>query len=192
MLMTRTDDSMDKACQDLLDAFFERYPNDELRDQVGQVLVFLLGRDMAMRGAPGGWAGGIVYAVGGKGCGVPVVLNADLEKAFGTTMGTIRRRAEQIRQELGLNEPASIADIAPSEAFTLRDEANAICAYAFRNGPLERIHHEYGISQGDMKELMINASEHLAKLMARKQQSPEEYERFILDYHRKFCLRWER
>ena len=183
---------MDQACQDLLDAFFGRYPNDELRDQVGQVLVLLLGRDMALRGAPGGWAGGILYAIGGTGCGVPAVLNADIEEAFGSTMGTIRRRAEQIRQELGLSEPASIADIAPSEKFTLRDEANAICAYAFRNGPLERIHHEYGISQGDMKELMINASEHLAKLMALKQESPEEYDLFIRDYHCKFCRRWER
>jgi len=190
--MTATNEPMDKACQDLLDAFFERHPNDELRDQVGQVLALLLDRDMALRGVLGGWAGGIVYATGGTGCGVPGVMNSDLEKAFGVTMGTIRRRAGQIRRELVLNEPVSIANIAASEKFTLRDEANAICAYAFRNGPLERIHHEYGISQGDMKELMINASEHLAKLMAMKQESPEEYDRFIRDYHRKFCLRWER
>ena len=190
--MTATDEPMDNTCQDLLDTFFERYPNDELRDQVGQVLALLLDRDMALRGAPGGWAGGIVYATGGTGCGVPVVLNADLEKTFGTTMGTIRRRAEQIRQELGLNEPVSIADITPCEEFTLRDETNAICAYAFRNGPIEDIHADGRISDPEMKHLMINASESLAKLLAMKQDTPAEYDRFIRDYHRKFCRRWER
>lgn len=43
-----------------------------------------------------------------------------------------------------------------------------------------------------MKELMINASEHLAKMMAMKQQSPEEYDRFVRDYHAQFCQNWER
>jgi hypothetical protein len=62
--MTATDEPMDKTCQDLLDAFFESYPNDELRDQVGQILASLVGRGTAMAGAPSGWAGGIVYAVG--------------------------------------------------------------------------------------------------------------------------------
>jgi hypothetical protein len=38
---------------------------------------------------------------------------------------------------------------------------------------------------------MINASEHLAKLMAMKQQPPEEYDKFIRDYH-SYCPRWER
>ena len=51
---------------------------------------------------------------------------------------------------------------------------------------------EYNISQGDMKKLMINASEHLAKLIAMKRDAPTEYEASIRDYHRQFCLSWER
>ena len=35
---------------------------------------------------------------------MPGVMNADLEKAFGTTMGTIRKRAGQVKQGLDLTE----------------------------------------------------------------------------------------
>ena len=171
--MTATNEPMDKACQDLLDAFFEKYPNDELRDQVGKALTLLLGCDTALRGNPGGWAGGIVYATGSRGCGVPRVMNADLEKVFGAKMATIRKRAMQVKQVLGLDAPLSIQGIVPPREFTLRDEANAICAYAFRNGPVEDIHTDGRISDPEIKELMINASEHLAKLMAMKRDSQE-------------------
>jgi len=186
------DDPTNKTCRGLLDAFFERYPNDELRARAGEALSSLLGRDMAMGGAPGGWAGGIVYAVGGTGCGVPGVMNAALEAAFGTTMGTIRRRAEQIKNELDLDAPLATEGLPPCEEFTLRDEANTICAYAFRNGPIEDIHADGRISDEEMKHLMIKASESLAKLLAMKQDTSAEYDRFIRDYHRKFCRRWER
>jgi hypothetical protein len=167
------------ACAAMCSNFFEKFPNNDLRDLVSQTLLLLLKRQTDFPGEPGGWAGGVVSAVASKGCGVPGILNADLEKAFGTTMGTIRKRAAQVKRALELE-------------FTLRDEANTICAYAFRNGPLERIHHQYGISQSDMKEFMINASEHLAKLMAMKQQSPGEYDRFIRHFHSQFCSYWER
>ena len=46
------------------------------------------------------WAGGIVYAVGSRGCGVPNVFNRELEEAFGTKMSTIYKRAAQIRRLL--------------------------------------------------------------------------------------------
>ena len=174
----------EEACAKLYAGFFASFPDNDLRDLVNQALALLLMRQAEFPGAPGDWAAGIVYMVASRGCGVPGMLNADLEEAFETTMDTIRMRAEQIRRALGLD--------APPKEFTLRDEANAICAYAFRNGPLERIHEEYGISQSDMKEFVINASEHLAKLMAMKQQSPDEYDRFIRHYHGQFCLQWER
>jgi hypothetical protein len=190
--MKAHDRRFEGACAGFYIEFFEKYPNDDLRDLVSQALSLLLKRQTSFSGEPGSWAGGIVYAVGSGRCGVPGVMNADLEKAFGTTMATIRRRAEQVRQVLGEDVPVLLRGIAAPPEFTLRDEANAICAYAFRNGPLERIHSEYGISQDDMKELMINACEHLAKLMVMKQQSPEEYDRFIRKYHQQFCLRWER
>jgi hypothetical protein len=55
-----------------------------------------------MPGNAGGWAGGIVYAVGSHGCGVPDVLNRELEEAFGATMQMIYKRAAQLRRLLDL------------------------------------------------------------------------------------------
>lgn len=189
--MTAKNREFEEACARLFAAFFERFRDDELRDLANQALALLLKRQTEFPGDPGDWAGGIVSAFARKGCGVPGIPNADLERAFGTTMATIRERAEQVKHALGLDAPPQPAASTVKE-FTLRDEANAICAYAFRNGPLERIHEEYRISQSDMKEFTVNASEHLAKLMAMKQQSPEEYTRFIRHYHSQFCLSWER
>lgn len=88
-----------QTCRQLLDAFFTKYPNQRLRDESAGVLL-LLTRKVPMPGKPGGWAGGIVYAIGSHGCGVPDVLNHELEEAFGTTMNTIYRRAAQIRRLL--------------------------------------------------------------------------------------------
>jgi len=190
--MTVTNKPVPPGLQQALDAYFAVHPDAELRAIASQTLSVLLMRDSDLPGAPGAWAGGIVYAVGSGGCGVPGVLNSDLEKAFGASMGTIRRRARQVKEVLGLDAPVPIEGLTPPAEFTLRDEANAICAYAFRNGPLERIHAEYRISQPDMKELMVNASEHLAKIMAMKQRSPEQYDRFIRRYHHQFCRNWER
>lgn len=190
--MQAQDQQFEGACARLYIDFFEKFPNDELCNLVSHALSLLLKRQADFPGDPGGWAGGVAYAVGATGCGVPDVMNSDLEKAFGTTMTTIRKRAAQVKQVLGLDAPLSIKGITPPQEFTLRDEANAICAYAFRNGPLEAIHHENRITDPEMKGLMINASEHLAKLMAMKQQSPDEYDRFIRDYHSKYCCRWER
>ena len=69
--------------------------------------------------------------------------------------------------------PEVIARAFPG-GFTIRDEANALTAYAFRNGPLENLHAGKSspltsdptlsrITDPEMKELMINASEKLAK-----------------------------
>lgn len=190
--MEAEDRQFKQACAGLHIEFFQKFPNDELRGLVSQALTLLLERQTDFPGDAAGWAGGIVYAVGSGGCGVPNVLNADLEKALGTTMATIRKRAAHIKRLLGDDAPLLIPGIPAPAEFTLRDEANAICAYAFRNGPFERLHHEYKISQDDVKELMINASEHLAKIMAMKRDTPAEYEAFIRNYHREFCLSWER
>ncbi len=193
--MTATNEPMDKACQEFLDAFFVKHPDNDLRDRVGQALAMLLNRNTALRGAPSGWAAGIVYAVANRGqraCGVLGMLNADFERFFGVSMSTVRKRAAQVEQELDLDASLSIDDLAQREEFSLRDEANAICAYAFRNGPIEDIHADGRISDPEMKHLMTKASESLAKLLTRKQETPAEYDRFIRDYHRKYCRRWER
>jgi hypothetical protein len=87
--------------------------------------------------------------------------------------------------------------------FTLRDEANAIVAYAFRNGPLEKLHEgRYSelledktlsrITDAEMKELMLNACEHVEKLLRMKESDPGKYSLFILDYNLRYCRKWDR
>jgi hypothetical protein len=93
---------LNQTCRQLLGAFFAKFPNEQLRGDSGGVLLRLLARKVPMPGKAGGWAGGIVYAVGSRGCGVPNVFNRELEEAFGTTMSTIYVRAAQIKRLLDL------------------------------------------------------------------------------------------
>jgi hypothetical protein len=94
-------------------------------------------------------------------------------------------------------------DSSPNEGFSLRDEANALVAWAFRNGPLEQLHagkrspllddpQLSRITDEEMKTLMINACRHLARLMELKSQDPDEYDRQIREYHGRYCSGWER
>ena len=87
--------------------------------------------------------------------------------------------------------------------FTVRDEANAIVAYAFRNGPLENLHAGRAsplledpslsrITDQEMKELMLNACEHIEKLLRLKETDPEQYATFIRSYNFRYCGRWQR
>jgi hypothetical protein len=91
----------DQVCQQLLTAFFEKYPNPHLRTRADRTLKKLLANKFPMPGNPGGWAGGIVYAISSIGVGVPGVLNSELEEAFSTSMGTVYKRAATIRKLLG-------------------------------------------------------------------------------------------
>src|SRR5208282_4064765 len=119
-------------------------------------------RGKSLAGRPGAWGGGIIYAVGSRGVGVPGVQNRELEAAFGVRMNEIYRRAAMVKDMLGQHLPSPFEDAHSSGELTLRDEANAICAYAFRNGPIEDIHEDGRISDEEMKHLMIHASESLA------------------------------
>lgn len=87
--------------------------------------------------------------------------------------------------------------------FTTRDEANTLVAWAFRNGPLERLHagrHSpllddpslSRITDPEMKELMLNACRQLADLLALKADDPADYARRIRAYHDRYCRQWER
>ncbi len=89
------------------------------------------------------------------------------------------------------------------DGFTLRDEANAIVAMAFRNGPIEDLHAGESsellsnpelsrITDDEMKTLMVNACQHVAKLLELKETDPEEYYRQMLSYNHTYCWRWER
>ena len=187
----------EEACATLHVKFFEKFPNDNFRDLVNQALAMLLKRQIEFRGDVAAWAGGIVHAVGSCGCGIPDIPNAELAKVFGVTYTTIRNRGTQIKQLLGSDAPLYIPGMAPSAEvtdgdFTLRDEANAICAYAFRNGPIEDIHADGRISDEEMKRLMIQACESMEKLLAMKQSTPDMYDVFVRDYNRKYCWNWAR
>ena len=88
------------TCQQLLTAFLKKYPNPSLQVDANHILKRLLALKISMPGKPGGWAGGIVYAMSSVGAGVPGALNSELEIAFGVSMGTIYRRAAKIRKLL--------------------------------------------------------------------------------------------
>lgn len=87
--------------------------------------------------------------------------------------------------------------------FTIRDEANALTAFAFHNGFLEYLHagkplpaaQQSGfsrISDDEMRRLMIEASEKLTQLLKMKQQDPQKYEAFIQQYNKIYCRSWKR
>jgi hypothetical protein len=87
--------------------------------------------------------------------------------------------------------------------FTLRDEANALTAYAFRNGFLEDLHagksspllEQPGysrISDDEMRKLMIEASAKLEEMLRLKREEPGKYELFMRDYQRRYCRKWKR
>lgn len=89
------------------------------------------------------------------------------------------------------------------EDFTIRDEANALTALAFRNGFIEELHagklspllEQPGLSRitdAEMKKLMIEASEKLARMLALKRDDPDCYEAEIRDYHERYCQKWKR
>lgn len=93
-------------------------------------------------------------------------------------------------------------DIFPN-GFTLRDEANAIAAYAIRNGPIEELHagkrskllldkELSRITQEEMKTIMISASQKIEMLLRMKEQDPEKYHKIIMGYNYFYCNGWER
>jgi len=71
----------------------------ELRARVKKGVRSLSLSDKTLGGDPAGWAAGLVYWLATKGfrpCGVPNVQNSELEKCFGVSMSTIRKRAAQV------------------------------------------------------------------------------------------------
>jgi len=98
-------DPFEETCARLFDAFFRKYPNDELWKRTAAALLAVMKRQKDFPGKHEGWAAGILFAVCSRGCGVPDVMNADLEKAFDVTMSTIRKRAWAIKRLLGLLPP---------------------------------------------------------------------------------------
>ncbi len=87
---------------------------------------------------------------------------------------------------------------------TVRDEANAIVAFAFRNGPLEDIHAgEYSadllenpelsrLTDTEMKQLMLFACEAMEKVLRLRDEEPDVYAKFIAMQQTSFCGDWQR
>jgi hypothetical protein len=95
-------DPFEEVCARLFNAFFKKYPNDYLRELTARTLLDVMKRQKVFPGKPEGWAAGIVFAVGSRGCGVPDVLNSELAEAFDVDMGTIRKRSWAVKRLLGL------------------------------------------------------------------------------------------
>ena len=89
--------------------------------------------------------------------------------------------------------PPEILEKAFPGGFTKRDEANAIVAWAFRNGPLEDLHAgkssklltDKGLSRitdAEMKELMLNACEKVEMLLRLREDDPKMYDSMVKGY----------
>ena len=87
--------------------------------------------------------------------------------------------------------------------FTLRDEANAIVACAFRNGPIEDLHagkpsellenpELSRITDDEMKKIMLNACLCVEKFLREKQEDPGSYYQKIMEYNLQYCRNWDR
>jgi hypothetical protein len=102
-MMALAKQDCERACQGYLDHFFSRHPDEALRKRAMKTLQLVATRDELLAGKPAGWAAGIVYAMANRdrqACGVPGLLNSELEAFFGVSMGTIRKRAAQIAELL--------------------------------------------------------------------------------------------
>ncbi|GAU08878.1 hypothetical protein [Desulfoplanes formicivorans] len=95
-----------------------------------------------------------------------------------------------------------IEDFFP-DGFSLKDEANAITAYCFRNGMIEDLHAGEAsdllkdksisrISNEEMKQLMIEASNKVYGLLKLKKFEPEKYDLMIKSYGLMYCRNWNR
>ena len=101
--MSETESRIRQECREHLDRFFASYRDPAMQKIAMKALRFLAASDEPMGGKPEGWAAGIVYALANRdrwACGVPGMLNAEVEEFFGVTMNTIRRRAAQVERAL--------------------------------------------------------------------------------------------
>ena len=87
--------------------------------------------------------------------------------------------------------------------FTLRDEANAIVAMAFRNGPIEDLHagkpselldkpELSRITDAEMKKIMLAACQVIETLLREKQTDPGAYYMKLMQYNHIYCKAWDR
>jgi hypothetical protein len=86
--------------------------------------------------------------------------------------------------------------------WTVREEANAITVWAFRNGYIEKLHagkhsellETPGLSRitdDEMKRLNIEISSHIAEILTLRDNDPDKYAKRI-DYFLQYCKHWEK
>src|SRR5258708_3818434 len=112
-----------------------------------------------------------------------------------------RRKKDQL-PEISEIPPELLENAFPG-GFTIRDEANALTAYAFRNGSLEDLHADKSseltsdpslsrITDDEMKDLMIEASEKFAAMLEWKEANPSAYKTAVQVLGFLYCRAWER
>jgi hypothetical protein len=85
---------------------------------------------------------------------------------------------------------------------TIREEANAITVWAFRNGFIEKLHagkhsellETPGLSRitdAEMKRLNIDISSKIAEILTMRDTNPAEYAKNIA-YFLQYCEKWEK
>lgn len=100
-----SNDGLMLTCRESLERFFGEHADAATQRRVLKVLRLLAACEKPLRGKPEGWAAGIVYGLANRdrqACGVPGLLNSEVEALFGVSMGTIRRRAAQIDRLLAV------------------------------------------------------------------------------------------
>ena len=75
------DASIEIECREIINRFFEKYPNDFARAYVMDILQKIISHDEKISGKSEYWAVGIIDAVMNKGCGVPNVSNKEIGRA---------------------------------------------------------------------------------------------------------------
>lgn len=104
-----------EEARELIARFYERFPNPNLEERAGRAVRFLLSDDMARDGKAGGWAGGIVYALGAwrtPKAGMPDALMSEMTQLFGVSRTTIHERAKIALRELDVLPKYTLEEIA--------------------------------------------------------------------------------
>lgn len=89
--------------QESLERFFVEHPDAAVQRRALKALRLLAACEQPRRGNAEGWAAGIIYWAANhdrRACGVPGLLNSEVEAIFGVSMDTIRRRAAQVERLL--------------------------------------------------------------------------------------------
>jgi len=185
-------DKTEKTCQQHLAAFFEKFPNAPLQVEVGRILKSLRDLRVPMPGKPGGWVGGMVYAVSSIGAGMPGVLNSELEKAFDVSMATIYKRAAMIREMVPIefNSPKKDSgrecergkNLFNQRAIKGMQEFSKYVAIVIRNA-MEAFHCQH-LSDTQMKELnLIIRNAVYTAMYAYESSEKSEMSKRFMEYH---------